>query len=221
MSDDLSGDMLAPSWPNLVLFCSLFLDLPLPAAQLATSAVHRLRQAFRPATQKTYSRMFRDFCGFLVATGLLSSQVTHVTLLVFMEFLLQNDITPSNIANYMAGLRASFVLYDMNTAPFQNHQLQCFHRAAKLQIQSFPKTKLNLDEFLLTRIITACDTLHFPFIFKPLYLLAFFSFLRISNILPHAITSFDPTRQLAVGDVIFSQNAAAIIIKWSKTLQDK
>ena len=86
-----------------------------------------------------------------------------------------------------------------------NHQLQYIHRAAKLQIQSFPKMKLNLDEFLLTRIITACDTLQFPFIFKPLYLLAFFSFLRISNILPHAITSFEPTHQLAVGDVIFSK----------------
>ena len=158
--------------------------------------------------------MFRDFCGFLVATGLHFSQVSHVTLLAFMEFLLQNAITPSNIANYMAGLRASFVLYNINTAPFQNQQLQYFHRAAKLQIQNFPKTKLNLDESLLTRIIAACDTLQFPFIFKPLYLLAFFSFLRISNILPHAITSFDPTCQLAVGDVIFSQDAATIIIKW-------
>ena len=39
--------------------------------------------------------------------------------------------------------------------------------------------------------------------------------------LPHAITSFDPTRQLAIGDVIFSHHAATIIIKWSKTLQDK
>ena len=129
---------------------------------------------------------------------------------------LQNAITPSNIVNYMAGLRASFILYNLNTVPFQNQQLQYFHKAAKLQIQIFPK----MDENLLIRIITLCDTLEFPFIFKPLYLFAFF-FLRISNILPHVITSFDPTRQLAIGDVIFSQNAATIIIIWSKTLQDK
>ena len=165
--------------------------------------------------------MFRDFCGFLVATGLLASQVTHLTLLAFMEFLLQNAFTPSNIANYMAGLRASFVLYDLNTVPFQHQRLQYFHKAAKLQTLNFPKPKLHLDEKLLLKIIIACDDLQFPVIFKPLYLLAFFSFLRISNILPHAITSFDPTRQLAVGDIIFSHNAATIIIKWSKTLQDK
>ena len=147
--------------------------------------------------------MFRDFCGFLVATGLPFSQVTHLTLLAFIEFLLQNAFIPSDTANYMAGLRASFVLYDMKTVPFQHQQLQYFHKAAKLQTQNFRKTKLYLDEKLLTKIITACDALQFPVIFKPLYLLAFFSFLRISNILPHAITSFDPTRQLAVGDVIF------------------
>ena len=131
--------------------------------------------------------MFRDFCGFLVATGLPFSQVTHLTLLAFIEFLLQNAFTPSNIANYMAGLRASFVLYDMNTVPFQHQQLQYFHKAAKLQTLNFPKAQLHLDANLLTKIITACDA--FPVIFKLLYLLAFFSFLRISNILPHAITS--------------------------------
>ena len=134
--------------------------------------------------------MFRDFCGFLVATGLLASQITHLTLLAFMEFLLQNAFTPSNIANYMAGRRASFVLYDLDTVPFQHQRLQYFHKAAKLQTLNFPKPKLHLDENLLLEIITACDHLQFPLIFKPLYLLAFFSFLRISNILPHAITSF-------------------------------
>ena len=150
----------------------------------------------RPFDLPPREHIHRDFCGFLVATGLCLSQVSHVILLAFMEFLLQNAITSSNIANYKAGLRASFILYNINMAPFQNQQLQYFHKAAKLQIQTFPKTKVNVDEYLLTRIITVCDSLEFPFILKPLYLLAIFSFLRISNILPHAITSFDPTYQL-------------------------
>ena len=157
--------------------------------------------------------MFRDFCGFLVATGLHLSQVSHVILLAFMEFLLQNAITLSNIANYMAGLRASFILYNLNTAPFQNQQLQYFHKAAKLHNQNVPKTKVNLDENLLMFIISVSETLQFSTIFKPLYLLAFFSFLRISNILPHSIKAFDPTRQLAIGDVIFSHNAAPSLLR--------
>ena len=188
---------------------SLKVDLPLAAAQLTTSTAQRLLQAFRPAIQKTYLRMLKDSC-FLVATGGLHlSQVNHVILLAFMEFLMQNAMTPSNIVNYMDGLRASFILYNLDTTPFQNQQLQYFHKAAKLHIQTFPKVIINLDENILIRIMAASDTLDFPVIFKSLYLLAFFSFLRIFNILLHAITSFDPTRQPA----IFLHNAASIVIK--------
>ena len=49
----------------------------------------------------------------------------------------------------------------------------------------------------------------------------FFPFLRISNILPHTIASFDLSRHLARRDVIFGPQQATIIIKWSKTLQDR
>ena len=73
---------------------------------------------------------------------------------------------------------------------------------------------------MLLRIMLACDSMKFPEIYKPLYLLAFFSFLCISNMLPHTVTSFDPTRQLAIGGVIFLHQTATIIIKWSKKFQD-
>ena len=86
----------------------------------------------------------------------------------------QPAFTPSNIANYMAGLRASFVLYDLNTVPFQHQRLQYFHKAAKLQTLNFPKPKLHLDENLLLKIIIACDDLQFPVILNHFtYLLSF------------------------------------------------
>ena len=66
-----------------------------------------------------------------------------------------------------------------------------------------------------------CDTLPHPVVFKAVYLVAFFSFLRISNLLPHSIRSFDPTRQLPIGDLFFSEDGVTILIKWSKTLQNR
>ena len=67
----------------------------------------------------------------------------------------------------------------------------------------------------------ACKEFQFKSVFQALYLFAFFSVLRISNILLHTITSFDSTRQLWRGDVIFAPQHPTIIIKWSKTLQDR
>ena len=49
----------------------------------------------------------------------------------------------------------------------------------------------------------------------------FFSFLRLSNILPHSVDKFDVSRHLCRTDVIFSDNMAVISVKWSKTMQDR
>ena len=49
--------------------------------------------------------------------------------------------------------------------------------------------------------------------------MAFFGFLRISNLAPHASREFDKTRHLTPNDVRFYKNYMEIDIKWSKTLQ--
>ena len=49
----------------------------------------------------------------------------------------------------------------------------------------------------------------------------YFSFLRMSNILPHLTTAYDFTRHIFRGDIIFSQTGATIIINWSNTIQNR
>ena len=98
--------------------------MPSAAVQLSTSAFARLLQSYRPATRKAYSRMFTDFMAFLVAVGLLPSQVNTNTLLAFMEYLCQN-----HISNYLAGIRAYCVLYNIPTTSFRHEKIQMFIRS--------------------------------------------------------------------------------------------
>ena len=72
---------------------------------------------------------------------------------------------------------------------------------------------------MLRQILAACKHFQNPLVFKALYSFAFFSFLRMSNLLPHAVAAFDVTRQLCRGDIFFSNTGATILLKWSKTLQ--
>ena len=58
-------------------------------------------------------------------------------------------------------------------------------------------------------------------IFKAGILLSFFSFVRISNLVPHSISAYNPLKQLARGDIIFAPPGLHMIRKWSKTLQNK
>ena len=53
-----------------------------------------------------------------------------------------------------------------------------------------------IDETLLLQIITASAHLQFPEVYRPLYLLVFFSFLWLSNNLRHTVKIFDKTRRV-------------------------
>ena len=78
-----------------------------------------------------------------------------------------------------------------------------------------------IDIPLLTAIISICDTMWMGQIFKALYLTAFFSFLRVSNLVPHSIKAFSPIEQMSRGDVLFATPGIHLLIKWSKTIQTR
>ena len=123
--------------------------------------------------------------------------------------------------NYLAALRSLYILNGLDTSPFRDQRLTLYVKAIQLQAPFTPKRVNLLDIHVLEQIIHQCDYFQFPIIFKTLYLLLFFSFLRLSNVLPHSVNTFDNTRQLARGDVIFTEDGALIIIKWSKTMKDR
>ena len=156
-----------------------------------------------------------------MVAGLSIYQVTVVILLAFMESLVEQDFSVSNVVNYMAGIRSYVIVYGLFTSPFRDQRLQLFKRSLHYIRRFEPKTTLIIDTNLLLGILSVADTLQFPIIYRALYLLSFFSFLRHSNILPHSSKNFDPTRQLCRGDLIFSQDSIVIIIKWSKTMQNR
>ena len=191
--------------------------MPPGAVQLATGACNRLLDSCRPATQRTYTRMFHDFIGFLVASGLSLDKVNIYVLLAFLEYLYANALTPSNISNYLAGIRAFFIIHDLPTHIFRDERVQMFVKSLKinrpLTLQSNPVFSMDM----LRYIVLQCQKFEFSHIFAALYLLVFYSFLRLSNIVPHSFTGFDLSRHLARGDVIFGDTSAVVIIKWSKT----
>ena len=121
----------------------------------------------------------------------------------------------------MAGIRSYFIIYGLNTSPFRDERLHLFQRSLKYTQKFTPKTTRIIDTDLLLCILSVSETLQFPLIYRALYLLYFFSFLRLSNMLPHTTKNVDVTRQLCRGDLIFSQDSIVIIIKWSKTIQDR
>ena len=48
-----------------------------------------------------------------------------------------------------------------------------------------------------------------------------FRFFRLSNLAPHAISEFDPSRHFTVADLFFEKKQVTLLLKWSKTIQTR
>ena len=190
-------------------------------SRFATSAILRLRQGFRPATWAQYHRMFSQFIAFLETESLTLLQVNTVILLSFMEFCYQSGLKQANISNHMSAIRAMFIVYGLNTEPFKDDRLSLYIKSLKINAEFTPTLTKIISIDTLHDIVQACQALPDPVVFKALYLFCFFSFMRLSNILPHSSAQFDITRHLARGDLVFSKNMCTILIKWSKTMQNR
>ena len=161
-----------------------------------------LLSGFRPSTLQQYRRMWTDFLSFQAAAGLPSYQVNVTLLLSFLEYLHKNNISAAQLQNYLSAIRAMHIAHGLETAPFKDERLPLFFKAIRIHRPFKPKVLAHLDIPLLENIIHLCDHMQLSQVFKLLYLLTFFSFLRMSNVLPHAVTQFDFTRHLARADVI-------------------
>ena len=169
---------------------------------LAIRAFQRLWFGFRPATLASYRRMLGLFMAFLVVLDLSLHQIFTMDILAFMQYLHESGMSPDNIVHTTA-VRSLAIIYACDTAPFSDHRIPIFVKSLKINRTFQPKIKLVVDEDLLLKIVTVAQHLPHSQVFTTLYLFCFFSFLRLSNILPHAVNGFDFTRHLCVGDVIF------------------
>ena len=87
-------------------------------------------------------------------------------------------------------------------------------RSLALNVPVIRKAKGIFDIPTLQAIADTCDRIPLGYVYKPLFLLTFFAFLRLSNLAPVSLNEFAPLIHLRRGDVIPQPG-----FKWSKSLQ--
>ena len=147
--------------------------------------------------------MFALFLCFLVAMGQSLSQVSTMDVLAFMEYLLESGMSAANITNHLTPIRSMLIIYNCDASAFRVHRIPLFIKSVKINRSLKPVFNTVIDENILLSMILACDRFSHPMIFKALYLFTYFSFLRLSNILPHTVATFDSSRHLCTGDLFF------------------
>ena len=116
---------------------------------------------------------------------------------------------------------AFHIIHALHNDCFKDERIPLFLKSIKIQAPLLTSPKSYISNGTLNAIIDQCDFLFHPETFKSLYLLCFFSLLRLLNIPPHTIKIYDSTRQLARGNFICVEHGAVVFIKWTKTMQDR
>ena len=103
-----------------------------------------------------------------------------------------------------------------------------YHTSVSLYLRSIamnlpysPTSRGIFNLSVLQAISQNCELLEDPKLFRAIFLVAFFGFLRMSNIVPHSIGKFDPSVHILRQDVIFADPGIHLILKWAKTLQER
>ena len=178
-------------------------------------------RTFRPKTHRTYESMFRTFVAFCVFTKASLIHVNVKVILSFLECLVTNECSVSMIANYMSAIKTSFIMYDLPFETLDHPKVKYFLKELRI---NRPVTIASHNVITISHLFDlsmACDLLTSPQVYRATFLLGFFAFLRLSNLVPHARVDFDHTRHLTGNDVFFTDRYLKVLIKWSKTMQTR
>ena len=163
--------------------------------------------------------MFRNFIAFSILAKFKLQSIASHSLLGFLEFLASNSLSHSVISHYISAVKTKLSMYGLDISAFSDPRICYFNKAIATSAPLKVSIKPIIDIPLLTEMAAVCDSMFMGFVCKAAILLSFFSFLRISNLVPHSMSTFTPLRQLAQGDIFFTPPGAQVLLKWSKAIQ--
>ena len=134
---------------------------------------------------------------------------------------MSNGTSVHMVSNYVSALKAMSVVYNLQFQIFDHPQVKYFIKSLKINRPLTVSTKNIMDVKGLSQLIESCTGFTNAITFKAIFLTAFFVFFRLSNLAPHAISQFHPSRHFTVADLFFEKNQVTLLLKWSKTIQTR
>ena len=120
------------------------------------------------------------------------------------------------ISNCASAIKANFIVYDLPFHICGHPKIKYFIKSLKIN-QPLAITHHNIvDVPMLRQMSDLAFTFPGERILKAVILTGFFAFLHISNLCPHSLASFDPSRHLTGSDILFTKQYVKLVIKWSK-----
>ena len=138
-----------------------------------------------------------------------------------MEYLVQNGLSTNVVNNYLSAIRHKCKLLNIKNTGLYDPRIMLYQKSLTINRQHTPKFKGVFDLQTLQKISKACNCLILPELYRTVFLFAYFGFIRISNLTPSSVATFDSTRHFTRADIIFQPPGIHLIQRWSKTNQTR
>ena len=188
---------------------------------LCHEAFTRIESAYRPKTVSAHKTHFTTFLQFCELISQQLEEISPCTIIAFIEFLAKNGLTHASVCNYLSSLKTVFKLYQLPVHILDHEWVRLTLRSIALNVPVPLKIKGLFSIQHMYQLISLCNQIPYGLVYKSLFLSAFFGFLRLSNIAPVSVKSFDVFTHLCRADFIRSSSHGHLILKWSKTLQNQ
>ena len=188
--------------------------------QLQRQARDRQSKAFAPGTNRNHLSYLRLFLAFTVFYQLPAFPASLHALLYFVEFLTLSYSTPKAVTNALAAVKLQHERLGLPLGLFHHFQVRMAVRSLPRTMRVAPSPAPPFPPHLLQPLLEAARALGiWALPFRALVLLAFFTFARLSSLVPPGAGSFDPSRHPTVADLFTGDGGAFLRIKYSKTRQ--
>ena len=172
------------------------------------------------STLRAYTAFFREYLAFMIFNKCQPNQVNLDFALAFLEFLATNKVKIAQIRNYVAAMKHFSIRFNISYHCWKHEKIALFLKALQRSTSFRVRLPRVLDITLFEQLIAKCRLTYLGDIFKAAYILAFFGFFRLSNLVPHTVATFSKIRHLTKGDIFFSKNYVTTLIKRAKTIQN-
>ena len=154
--------------------------------------------AYAPGSWQALQRQWQLYISFCCDYKLVPFPASQRSLCLYAVFLARRFKAPQSVVNYISGIKTLHCLHELPIDVFSDVNLKLILRGISRLKRHIPSQAQPVTPDMLICFKSLLD-LNDPLdaSFWALFLLAFFSLGRKSNLVPDSLTSFDPEKQLA------------------------
>ena len=161
---------------------------------------------------------FRQFLAFVIVMKL-QLPCTSRTVLLYLEYLVQNGLRATSLRNHLSTLKHFFSLYEWPTHVFHTRKVYLFVKSVQNNAPLNVKITGVFSVPMLRKLICAVQRYTHAKLYTALFLTAFFGFFRLASLLPNAVAQFDKTRHFIQNDLVFGPPGLHLIMTCAKSMQ--